>query len=243
MSEVGVLVRAEVDDGIAHMQLTRSERRNAITGPMIEQLAAAIESTRDRARVVVLSGAGEHLCAGLDLDAFSVEPPQPWRAGFLDAWAGVHAMLWSDDRPLVVAHRGAAIGAGAALVFAGDVVVSGREAFACVPEVALGTMAPVNVAWLLWRHGPAAVADLALTADRLSADALLRRTLVSEVVDDADVDRRAFDVARRIAGHPPAAVAALRTAVRELRGADLRSMIDRANGVGATLPPPARGQE
>ncbi|HSL59334.1 MAG TPA: enoyl-CoA hydratase/isomerase family protein [Acidimicrobiales bacterium] len=233
-------VRVDADGGVARITLDRPDRRNALTGPVVDELLDAVRATRDDTRVLLLAGAGRHLCAGLDLDAFNVDPPPPWRAGFAARWAELHVELWADPRPLVVAHTGAAVGAGSALVFAGDVVVSGRSAFAHVVEAAFGMLAPVNIAWLVARHTPAVAAELALLAERVDADGLLARRLVTEVVDDDGVLARAGERAERLAGFPRAAVAATRAAVRDLAGIDLARLIADAQRHAATTGGPPR---
>ena len=222
------------------IEIDRAERRNALTGPVVDGLLEAVRSTRARTNVILLSGAGEHLCAGLDIDAFNADPAPSWRAGFASSWAVLHTELWNEQRPLVVAHTGAAVGAGSALVFAGDIVISGRSAFAHVVEAAMGMLAPINLAWLVARRSPAVAAELALLAERMPAEGLLARGLVTEVVDDAEVLERARNRAERIAALPAEAIAATRAAVRELSGIDFAAAITAAQGHAGNLGRPKR---
>ena len=233
-------VRAEIEGDIAIIAIDRAERRNALTGPVVDGMLEALRTTRGRTNVVLLSGAGQHLCAGLDIDAFNADPAPPWRARFASSWAELHTELWNEQRPLVVAHTGAAVGAGSALVFAGDVVISGRSAFAHVVEAAMGMLAPINLAWLVARHSPAVAAELALLAERTPADRLLTRGLVTEVVDDGEVLARARGRAERIAALPAEAIAATRAAVRELSGIDFGAAIAAAQGHAGNLGRPKR---
>lgn len=243
MSHTSDGVATEVVDGVAHLRLDRPERRNTITGPVAEALLEGVRSTRERSRVLLLSGAGDHLCAGLDIDAFGADPAPPWRAAFSQRWRELHVALWDDDRPLVVAHRGAAVGAGSALLFAGDVVVSGRHAFAHVIETALGMVAPINLAWMAVRHSPALAAQFGLLAERVPAERLHQLGLVTEVVDDDRSDAvldRALDRARRLAGFSADAVAGTRRAVRSLSGADFDAAIVEAQSHSEGLGGPRR---
>ncbi|MEE3330769.1 MAG: enoyl-CoA hydratase-related protein, partial [Myxococcota bacterium] len=58
-----------VSDGIATITLNRPEARNALSATLIAELARAFEAAREDAevRVVILTGAGDAFCAGLDL--------------------------------------------------------------------------------------------------------------------------------------------------------------------------------
>src|SRR2546421_67808 len=62
-------IKVEERDAVAHVRLERAEKRNALTGGMLERLAeifAGVSARRDL-RAVVLSGAGADFCAGTDI--------------------------------------------------------------------------------------------------------------------------------------------------------------------------------
>lgn len=233
-------VRVESQGGVACITIDRAHRRNALIGPVVSELLEGVRSTRSNTRAILLAGAGNHLCAGLDLDAFSADPPPEWKSSFSAMWFELHTELWLDPRPIVVAHTGGAIGGGSALLFAGDIVISGRSAFAHVLEAAFGMLAPVNIAWLAARHSMAVAGELALLAERVDADRLLRLGLSTEVVDDDEVLLRAIDRAERMAAFPAAAVAAARATLRDLSGADFPSMVATAQRYRVELNGPRR---
>ena len=53
---------------ILTITLNRPERRNALTSTMIQELTLALREAEDsRCGIVVLRGAGQHFCSGLDL--------------------------------------------------------------------------------------------------------------------------------------------------------------------------------
>jgi enoyl-CoA hydratase/carnithine racemase len=63
------LVYTEYRGGVRHLVLNRPEKRNALNGELIGELAAAVEAaaTDDEARVVVLRGEGPMFSSGMDL--------------------------------------------------------------------------------------------------------------------------------------------------------------------------------
>lgn len=117
---------------VALLTIDRSERRNALDHEALEQLLEAHAAT-SAARVVVLTGAGGHFCAGADLSG--VED-----AGFTDLLRLVLAALRDDPRPLIAAVDGAALGAGTQLAVACDLRVATPAARFGVPAARLGLM-------------------------------------------------------------------------------------------------------
>lgn len=117
---------------VALLTIDRSERRNALDHESLEQLLEAHAATA-AARVVVLTGAGGHFCAGADLSG--VED-----AGFTDLLRLVLAALRDDPRPLIAAVDGAALGAGTQLAVACDLRVATPAARFGVPAARLGLM-------------------------------------------------------------------------------------------------------
>jgi enoyl-CoA hydratase len=76
MNETGNTVLFSRDDAVATITLNRPDALNAITIPMLEQLAAALDAAAadDDVRVVVLTGAGRAFSAGVDLKALGDLP-------------------------------------------------------------------------------------------------------------------------------------------------------------------------
>ena len=94
--------------------LDRPERRNALTGPMYEELADIIDQAdqNQKYRALILTGAGEHFCAGNDISELSnvrnsdMPPPIKFLRSLVQA-----------DIPLIVAVEGHAVGGTVALSF------------------------------------------------------------------------------------------------------------------------------
>ena len=66
-STAAPLVLVDIQDGIAHVRLNRPTKRNAINEDLLQALDDCFAEQLEGARVVILSGEGEHFCAGLDL--------------------------------------------------------------------------------------------------------------------------------------------------------------------------------
>jgi enoyl-CoA hydratase/carnithine racemase len=209
-------VLLERRDGWAELTLNRPDRRNAIDGVLARTLLEALEAVReDRTlRAVVLRGAGDAFCSGLDLKAFGATPTPDWVEAFPATWRRVHGALASLEPVLLVALERFAINGGAALALAGDLAIAGEGAFMQIGEIRLGMTAPNNLAWLRLRHTESVAARLVLTGDRVGAAELLRLGVVTAVVPDADVLDRCRERAADLATLPAEGVAGVKASIR-----------------------------
>ena len=122
-------ISLDVKDHIAHVQLSRPEKMNALDPEMFAAIPKLEEALRaDKSiRVVVLSGAGDNFCAGLDKSNFramlspkSDETPQTATAGGLSKRThGIAnapqyaAWMWRKlPMPVIAAIDGVALGGG-----------------------------------------------------------------------------------------------------------------------------------
>src|SRR3546814_15680358 len=62
---------------VALLPIDRPERRNALDHEALDQLLDALDRSRS-ARVVVITGAGGHFCAGADLSRVEEPPHTPF---------------------------------------------------------------------------------------------------------------------------------------------------------------------
>jgi enoyl-CoA hydratase/carnithine racemase len=189
---VGDVELRSAGQGVAEIVLNRPERRNAVTTAAAGELAEAVRAAGadESVSAVLLRGAGDCLCSGIDLAEL---PPS---AEFFQNWQAVHAALAELDVPLVVALQRAAVNAGASLALAADLLVAGEESVLRIGEVARGMVPWANVSWLVARHGVARTLDLTLTARPVSGAELFRLGLAHQVVPDDEV----LAVAREVAG-------------------------------------------
>ena len=201
---------------VAHVVLNRPERRNALIGPLAEELADRIETLNrdDDVSVLVLRGAGGAFCSGLDLKEFSADPPPEWLPDFATTWQRVHRALFDSSKVVVGALERAAVNGGAALALACDFLIAGESAFLQVGEVQQGMPAPMNMAWLRLRHTEAVAARIALLGDRIQGPELVRLGIAFDCVPDDAVVSAADELAVRLAAHEPSGVRRIKTSVR-----------------------------
>lgn len=120
------------NDHVARITLDRPDAKNALTIEMRDGIVDAVRDARANAdvRAVLITGAGDAFCAGMDLGASTMA-----QAGSADfetrstaeaLRVGVQSFireLWELDKPTVAAVNGAAVGPGAHLALACDFVI------------------------------------------------------------------------------------------------------------------------
>ena len=210
------LVLTERRGFVLEIRLNRPEKRNALTTAMYEALIAAFEAAaRDPAiRVLLIVGNGEGFTAGNDLKEFLA-----LAGGGEPAAYRFIRLLARNEKPLVAAVQGAAVGLGTTLLLHCDLVVAARNARFQLPFVDLGLVPEAAATLLLPRLvGPARAAELLLLGEAFDADQALEFGLVNRVVEDGAELEAAQDLAQRLAGRPPEAVRQTRALLRRDAG-------------------------
>ena len=140
-------VTTTITNHIAHVQLTRPDKMNALDMPMLEGIVAAGESLMKNksVRVVVLSGEGKGFCAGLDLMSMATLAQN---VGARDLEERTHedcnlfqmvTMIWRDlPMPVIAAIHGTAFGGGFQIMLGADIRVITPDTKLSIMEVKWG---------------------------------------------------------------------------------------------------------
>jgi 2-(1,2-epoxy-1,2-dihydrophenyl)acetyl-CoA isomerase len=210
------------EDGVLTLMLNRPERLNALSTELLVDLTEALdEGVAAGARAVQLTATGRAFCSGADLAG----------DGGISANLGetletyyhpLFERLASLDIPVVSAVNGPAVGAGAALALAADIVVMARSAYFQLGFVNIGLVPDVGATWLIAKSaGRAKALEMALLGERLSAEEARDAGLVARVVDDAMLEGEGLAIARRLAEGPTISVGLIRKQVAAALNATL----------------------
>ena len=211
----------EERESVAHVRLERPEKRNALTGGMLERLGvifAGVAARRDL-RAVVLSGAGADFCAGTDIG----ELERLDEAGALrkaERGQEVFDAVELCGTPVVAAVGGAAAGGGCELALACHLRVAATDARFSLPEARLGVIpAYGGTARLARAVGSGRALAAMLAGDEINAEEALRLGLVNRVVPPERLLAEAEALARAIieASAPLAVRACLEAVTRGSR--------------------------
>jgi enoyl-CoA hydratase len=192
-------VRTAIADGVATVTLDAPDRRNALTVELGDELVAALDAVEADPSVgaIVVTGAPPAFCAGADLSHLGGSQ----REGLLRIYEGFLRVARSP-LPTVAAVNGAAVGAGANLALACDVILAGASARFDTRFLKLGLHPGGGHTWMLRRRvGPQAAAALVLFGQVVDGAEAERVGLAWRCVPDAQL----LDVAREVAGTAAAA--------------------------------------
>jgi enoyl-CoA hydratase/carnithine racemase len=218
------LVRYDVADYIAHVELNRPEQRNALNVEAYRQLEAAFRrAQRDpEVRVVLLSGVDPAFCSGDDVKEIMAGPAREATVAMLRethprATPAAIAVL-ECDRPVIAAVNGPAVGWGMDLSLLCDLRVASERARFGELFVKRGLISDLGGLWRLPEIvGPSRAAELLFTGDVINAEEAERIGLVSQVVPHERLAETARALAARIAVNPPLAVRYLKEGLRRAR--------------------------
>ena len=201
-------------DGVAEVRLNRPEKKNAILGEMYAAMADGLltaEADGD-VRAILIGGEGGVFTAGNDMSDFLNRPTSedtPPVRRFMTALS--HA-----EKPVVAAVDGLAIGIGTTLLLHCDLVVASTRSRLQMPFVNLGLVPEFASSLLLpARVGPQRAAELLLLAESMDAATAKDFGLVNRVVEPAELEATAMDLARRLAAKPPEALRQSKRLMRE----------------------------
>ncbi|MFL6332929.1 MAG: enoyl-CoA hydratase/isomerase family protein [Pyrinomonadaceae bacterium] len=223
-------LQVTLDAGVKRITFNNPARRNAVDFEMFEAFAAAVEeSAHDESRVVVITGAGDFFCAGLDMK--SIDPRE--LAG-MDIAKRIRelinppiASLRTLPKPVVARVHGPAAGIGFSYVLASDVVVASEEATFSQSFVRVGLMPDGGATHLLPALvGRAKAFELMATGDTLSAPEAQRLGLVGRVVPRSELDAVCDELTTRLAAAPQPSLARIKAALNLSEQRALNAALD-----------------
>ncbi len=210
----------EIQNHIAHIQLSRPEQMNSMDADFWRELPAcllAIDAEAE-ARVIVLSSTGKHFSAGMDLAVFSDPKAMSFsgdqgrmaerlRRVVLQLQSSVSA-LEHIRIPVLAAIQGGCIGGALDMVCAADSRYCTKEAFFTIKETQLGMTADVGTLQRLPKLMPQGVVrELAYTGRNFAAQEAQQLGFVNQVFDDqAQMLDAVMNIATQIAQNSPLAV-------------------------------------
>ena len=158
--------------GIARITLNRPEKRNAITREMMSALSDALQQSAEDSsvRVLLIRGAGKDFCAGLDLSEVLKSAENPNEALASARRLGdLYIAMRRHPKPIIAAVHGRALGGGAGIATASDLILAAESAQFGYPEVKLGFIPGIVFTMLQRAVNERQAMELALTGEPLNA--------------------------------------------------------------------------
>ncbi|MFP5267695.1 MAG: enoyl-CoA hydratase/isomerase family protein [Acidobacteriota bacterium] len=220
-------IEVQEQNWVRRIRLNRPERRNAMTPQMQTELIEALdEAAAGACRVVVLEGAGEAFCSGLDLSALQAAKDKSALEHREDAErvSRLFRTLYESPKATIAAVHGAAIAGGTGLATICDFTLATPEARFGYSEVRIGFVPALVSAYLVLQIGEKRARDLLLTGRVFDAAEGHRLGLVTEVVAAQDLAARVQALAQTVSANSPASV----QATKKLLAAQSKAWLDEA---------------
>tara|TARA_B100000214_G_C23964836_1_gene627175 strand:+ start:1094 stop:1951 length:858 start_codon:yes stop_codon:yes gene_type:complete len=198
------LCTLEIDGAVARLTLTREDVFNALNIQLISEIISLLEWTKERSvgergslhdsvgnpflRVIVISGAGKHFCAGADINMMRDAGAKSAEENRADSERldRLFNSLWAHPCFTIGKVQGVALGGGAGLIACMDHVIVEPRTRIALSEGKLGILPAVIGPYVYRKVGSAEFRRLAMLAGRIGSEESLRIGLVNQMVDSLD---------------------------------------------------------
>jgi enoyl-CoA hydratase len=208
-----VLVERQPEQRTALVRLNRPKQLNALNGPTMDALCAALEELDrdDAVRAIVVTGSERAFAAGADIGEMANATP-------IDMLASNRIGQWDRVRrvgkPVIAAVNGWCLGGGCELAMTLDLIVAGEGAKFGQPEISIGVIPGAGGTQRLTRAiGKSKAMAMILTGEPISARDAEAAGLVARVTQDEVVVEDALALAAQVATKSPIALRLAKEAV------------------------------
>ncbi len=234
----GNSVTVRVDGVSGTIIMNRVPARNAISRSMLAQLHQALDDLHQEKRVrgVIVTGAGEAFSSGSDLSEIksSMNDDDVQSKWFEDCTYQKELIekILRFPKPVIAAVNGPALGLGAAIVLAADIVIGTESATLGFPETQRGLVPGIAAPLLAFRLGCSAAADFLLRPDFATAAECIDMGIYRAMVGADLVWAKADAISRDLAQTDPTAISMTKRLLNESVGEQLFMQL--AAGAAAT---------
>ncbi|MBI1749854.1 MAG: enoyl-CoA hydratase/isomerase family protein [Acidobacteria bacterium] len=219
------------DAAIATLTLARSEKRNAISPLMIDELLATLDEIESgSARVAIITGAGKAFCAGMDIEALSALAAYSPEQNIEDSrhMARLFRRLYFFPKPLIAAVNGPAIAGGAGIATMCDFTLAVPEATFGYTEVKIGFIPALVSVFLRRQIGEKRARGLLLTGRIFDAAEAHALGLVTEIIPADVLMSRARELATSLLSASPTSLVRTKLLLRRCAEAEIDGEIELA---------------
>ena len=198
------LCTLEIDHAVAYLTFTREDVFNALNIQLISEIISLLEWTKQRSvgergslfdsagnpylRVIVISGAGKHFCAGADINMMRDAGAKSAEENRADSERldRLFNSLWAHPCFTIGKVQGVALGGGAGLIACMDHVIVEPRTRIALSEGKLGILPAVIGPYVYRKVGSAEFRRLSMLAGRIGSEESLRIGLVNQLVESLE---------------------------------------------------------
>ena len=216
------------EDGVAIVTIHHPERRNACTQGMWEALGEVFTALpkNPKVRAIILTGEGEHFCAGADISEFAKARNDSKAAAIYSQHVdNAETAIHHAPMPVIAAIRGSAIGGGCGLAVACDFRIGDDKTRMGIPAARLSVVYSLKETQVLSEVvGAKNAKRILFSGDYFDAEGSVQLGLLDEVVEDPL--QSAIEYASHIAERAPMSVRGAKLAINAIASGNMESVQD-----------------
>ncbi len=222
-------LKLDHDGPLVTVTLNRPDKRNAISYDLIDELLRALAEIQQlaAAQILILTGAGNAFCSGMDLENLRAITGRSEAENLADsnAMAQMFRALYEFPKPTIAAVNGPAIAGGCGLATLCDFTLASSEAKFGYTEVRIGFVPAIVTTFLLRQVGEKQARDLLLTGRIFGAEEAFRLGLATELVAPERLMIRARELAGSLLQNSPASLLATKRLLKGYAQLELEQRI------------------
>lgn len=226
-------IEVKISDCAGTIVINRPDYGNALNRTMIEQLEEALDDLyrERRVRAIIVTGAGESFCRGVDLEELH-ESADAEQHALSESW-GDNAAAYRDlllrmleiPKPIIACVHGEALSEGAGLILASDIVIASPESMFGLPDPRVGLVAGTVAPLLCHRVGTGIATPLLLSSVTVDANEAHRIGVFHELIEAEKLWARSMEIAKDCAQGAPEAVQLTKRLLNETAGELLETQL------------------
>lgn len=210
-------IAVRVSAGTATLTLNRPEKRNAMALRMWQEIPKILAQIAqdDAISCVVITGAGEHFCAGADISEFgTVRSTSEGAAQYAHTVEAAEHAIAELPKPTIAMIRGYCVGGGMEISLACDFRIASESAKMGITASKLGIVYGVSSTWRLASIvGPAWAKYVMFSANIVNADRAQQMGLITERVTEQELETATAAFAEVLSSRSPLSIAASKAAI------------------------------
>jgi len=225
--------------GMAYITFNNPKQMNSITDQMLTELSEALDEAAKapEVKVIVLTGSGRAFCSGasLDLRLFKATSSAEVRA-LMTPFNKIILQLRNAPKPIIASVNGAAVGAGANLALACDIIIASDQARFGQVFVNIGVHPDTGGTYFLPRAvGVPRACELLMTGRIIGAEEAERIGMINKVVPGDKLEAFTKEFAANLANGPPVALSMIKESIYQTMEMDLPMALERESHCQAIL--------
>lgn len=214
---------------LARIILNRPEVRNALNETMIKELTAAFRSLGENTaiRVIIIEGAGNTFCAGLDLEYILKSGQAEFTENIRLATelSQMYRIIYENPKAVLAKVHGYVVAGGVGLVAVSDLAICEQNARFSLSEVKVGLIPALIGPYCVNKIGHSHYCALGITGEWIDALQARQIGLVQEVVSTEALEKKTINKVNLLLKAAPGAITKFKAYCRNMNAQDSPKLI------------------